>query len=49
MKNLELNKTVYVSPSLKTIEVKAQAIICLSADNEDYENVSNPNWFEEKE
>lgn len=44
-KMMEEQQTPYVSPLVKTLEIKAQAIICQSGGTEDYGNNPNPNWF----
>ncbi len=38
-------KDLYVSPEVTTLEIKAQAIICQSGSNEDYDNTNDPGWF----
>ena len=38
-------QTLYVSPKVKTVEIKAQAIICQSGSNEGYSNTNDPDWF----
>ena len=35
-------KDLYVSPEVTTLEIKAQAIICQSGSNEDYDNTNDP-------
>ena len=38
-------KDLYVSPEVKIVEIKAQAIICQSGSNENYDNTNDPDWF----
>ena len=39
-------QTLYVSPQVKAVEIKTQAIICQSGGgNESYSNNNDPSWF----
>ena len=48
--NMKINdqQAIYVSPKVKTVEIKAQAIICQSGfynENESYKEGDTSSWF----
>lgn len=36
----------YQSPEITVIELKAQAVLCVSSGTEDYGGPSTPDWFD---
>lgn len=38
-------QTLYESPKSEIVEIKPQAILCLSGDLEEYNYTEDPDWF----